>query len=66
MTGDEVPTAAGELFKQHLPEVIQPLVNMTKDARREVQLEAIKLFLAYALDKDALGELLEEFEQEDV
>ena len=39
---------------------------MTKNtARPEVQLEAIKLFLAYALDKGNLRELLEDFEEGD-
>ena len=66
MDDEDVTSTAGELFKQHLPEVIEELVKLTKDnARREVQLEAIKVFLAYALDKDAFGELLDEFEEEE-
>jgi hypothetical protein len=64
---EDVISTAEKLFKQHLPDVIQELVKISKDnARREVQSEAIKVFLAYAMDKEAFGQLLGEFEEEEV
>ena len=59
--GERSTTSVPDLLKEHLPEVIEQLVKLAKDdTRREIQLEAIKLFLAYALgEPPPIGGLLD-------